>query len=225
MNYIDKALLLIGSPKIKYSTSESLGQYLLDRLVQNKFNSEKIHVLTALKSQESINEMVYSINNSSVIILASPLYVDCLPAPVIKMMEITKIIRNNKPFTNRPKFVALINSGFPESSHNNVALNICKIFCESSDLEWLGGIGIGAGGAIDGRNLKDMGNMVKKITNGLDIVAEDIINNRKISEDTITNMSKLFMPKFMYTTFGNIGWILTSRKNHIKKSIYYRPYI
>jgi len=81
------ALLLIGSPKAGASASLSLGQYLVDRLGDKGMATEVMAVGKMLKSSATAQELCAAVDAADLVVLASPLYVDSLPAPVTKALE------------------------------------------------------------------------------------------------------------------------------------------
>ena len=85
-----KALLLIGSPKGEKSTSASLGNYLTSKLEEFGMISEIGFIHRLVNREEKIQSLFEMIDTADLIILSFPLYVDSLPAPVIKAMELIK---------------------------------------------------------------------------------------------------------------------------------------
>ena len=90
MNSDKLALLLIGSPRGKKSTSHSLGSYLLDLLGAKGMETQNMNIQMSLKTEEGKKKLLFLTDRSDIIILAFPLYVDTLPAPVIEMMELIR---------------------------------------------------------------------------------------------------------------------------------------
>ncbi len=90
-----RVLLLIGSPKGEKSTSASLGNYLISKLEEFGMISEKLFIHRLVNREEKLQELSQIIENVDLIILTFPLYVDSLPAPVIKAMESIKENRIN----------------------------------------------------------------------------------------------------------------------------------
>jgi hypothetical protein len=138
-------------------------------------------------------------------------------------MEIITNARKDGELKYKPNLLAIINCGFPEPLHNNVAIDICKNFAIESKMNWLGGVGIGGGGAIDGRPLSEVGN-IKNIIQGLNLISDSILNEHEIPKEAFDLLSKLLIPSWLYVNFGSIGWRLMARKNKVKTSLFYRPY-
>lgn len=219
-----KALLLIGSPRVEKSTSLSLGNYLISKLEESGMTSERGFIHQMVNREEKIKELFEMIDNADLIILSFPLYVDSLPAPVIKAMELIKKERDKSEKKKTQDFIAICNNGFPEASQNMIALQICKIFSKDCGFVWKGGIAIGGGGAINGIPLKERGGMVRHIINGLDIAANALKDGKEVPQDAIDLISKQFIPSGLYRTVGNFGWRRQTRKYGARKKIKDKPY-
>ncbi|MFX1571914.1 MAG: hypothetical protein ACFFB0_04145 [Promethearchaeota archaeon] len=204
MNNNKKALLLIGSPKVEKSTSASLGNYLISKLEKSGMSIEKGFIYKIINREEKIKELFKMIDNTDLIILSFPLYIDCLPAPVIKAMELIKEGRDNLEIKNTPSLMAICNNGFPESSQNMIALQICRVFSKDCGFAWKGGIPVGGGGAINGAPLKKRKGMVRNIIKGLDIAAKDLANGREIPQKAINIISKKVASYNLYRIFANL---------------------
>ena len=219
-----RVLLLIGSPKGEKSTSASLGNYLISKFEEFGMISEKLFIHRLVNREEKLQELSQIIENVDLIILTFPLYVDSLPAPVIKAMESIKENRINLENTKSQNFIAIANSGFPEASQNQTALKICKIFSQECGFVWKGGIALGGGGAINGVALIEKGGMVRNVIKGLDIVAQALNDNSEIPQEAVDLLAKKFIPHTIYRIFGNLGWKLQARRYGVRKKIKQRPY-
>ncbi len=224
MSKYKKAVLLIGSPKGERSTSVSLGNYLMSKLEESGMLSENLFIHRLVNREEKIQSLFELINNADLIILSFPLYVDSLPAPVIKAMELIKEEQEKLENKKSKDFIAICNSGFPEASQSTIALKICKIFSKACGFNWRGGIAIGGGGAISGRPLERIGGMVRFIIAGLDITAQAIIESKEIPKEAIELFSKPFIPRSLYIYGGNLGWRLQARRLGAGKKIKDKPY-
>lgn len=210
------ALLLIGSPKGEKSTSESLGNYLISKLEEFEMTAEKAYIHRLVNREEKIQNLFEMIDRADLIILSFPLYVDSLPAPVIKAMEFIKEERDTLNDKKTKNFIAIANNGFPEASQNETALKICRIFSKECGFTWKGGIAIGGGGAINGIPLQERGGMVRNIVNGLNIVAQSLAQDKQIPQEAIDLISKKFIPRSLYSIFGNLGWRMQARRYSAK---------
>ncbi len=224
MNNNKKALLLIGSPKGENSTSASLGNYLTSKLEESGMTTEKGFIHRMVNREEKIKELFEMIDKADLIILSFPLYVDSLPAPVIKAMELIKEERDKLERKKTKDFIAICNNGFPEASQNMTALQICRISSKDCGFVWKGGIAIGGGAAINGIPLKERGGMVRHIINGLDLAADSLKDGKEIPQEAIDLISKKFIPATLYRTFGNLGWRSQARRYGVRKKLKDKPY-
>lgn len=218
-----KALLLIGSPKTQRSTSESLGSYLLERLHERGYLCEKLHVLSTLKN--NVEELFSKVNDADILIISSPLYVDTLPSPLIKAFEFISENNREKKSTKKQSLISILNNGFPEPFHNYTALKICQSFANKEGFQWLGGLSIGCGPAINGMPIKNLGGMTRNIVKALDITSQAIADCEGIPLEAIELASKQIIPSFIYTLIANKGWKTQAKKFNVHKDLYAKPYI
>ncbi|MFX0104810.1 MAG: NAD(P)H-dependent oxidoreductase [Candidatus Hodarchaeota archaeon] len=219
-----KALLLIGSPKVENSTSASLGNHLISKLEEFGMKVEKGFIHRLVNREEKIQNLFEMIDRADLIILTFPLYVDSLPAPVIKAMELIKEERDRVESEKYKSFIAISNNGFPEVHQNMTALKICRIFPEDCGFVWKGGLALGQGGAIAGIPLLERGGMVRNVVKGLDITAQAMIDDKEIPQEAIDLFSKKFIPNSIYNMFVNLGWRRQAGGYGTKKKIRKKPY-
>ncbi len=220
-----KALLLIGSPKGVKSASFSLGSYFLEGLQQKGLETRQETVDKLVCSKEQEREVLLTeINSTDLLIIASPLYVDSLPAALIRTMELINFQRTSMPVKKNPIMLSLINSGFPEAFHNNTALSILQRFSEESGFQWAGGLALGGGGAVDGKPLKSAGGMVKNVTKSLDIAISALAEGKEVPREAAELMAKPMMPKWLLTLLGGFIWRHQAKKYGVQNRLNDRPY-
>ena len=224
MNHYKNVLLLVGSTKGESSTSASLGNYLIHKLEELGLTPEKTFIHRLVNRQEKQKELFSLVDKADLIILAFPLYIDSLPAPVIKAMELLNEERALSKSSKNQAFVALSNCGFPEAFHINTALEICRIFAKESGFDWKGGIAFGGGGAVNGIPLEERGGMVRNVKKGLDMAAEALGKGKVIPQEAIDIISKKFIPIGLYRLIGNLGWRISARKFGARKRMKNKPY-
>ena len=219
-----RVLFLIGSPKGSKSTSGSLGTYLLKGLNHNGFDTEKVYIYPSVKSDKGRENLLAAIDRSDILILVFPLYVDSLPSLVIRAMEL--IAEHRKKITNPKKqmFAAITNCGFPEAHQTDTALSICRRFAQEIGMEWLGGLGLGMGGVVNGKPLEKLGFMTRNVRKSLDLTAAALAIGGRVPQEAVDLMSKRFMPAWLYLWFGNMGWKRHAKKNKVLQKIDDRPY-
>ncbi len=222
---IKKCLLLVGSPRGLQSTSYKIGDYLLNKLIEKGFTAET-YILKTLHNpdKDKLESFIQTVLGSDIIILSSPLYVDSIPSFVIETMELISKKYQNIDSEKEQRFLAIINSGFPESNQNDIAIRICRRFASEVNYEWAGGIKVGGGSAVGNQELEGNKGMLKKFVRELDLVAEAIATREKLPEDASKILDKSLAPKWMYYTILNIGWWLQARKNNAQKKLFDKPY-
>lgn len=204
------ALLLIGSPKGEKSTSASVGNYLLSKLEAAGMSSEKAYIHKIENQAAKIQELFETVDQADLIILSFPLYVDSLPAPVIKAMELLKEKRGPEKPGKSQSLIAICNNGFPEPAQNTVALEICRNFSQQCGFIWRGGISIGGGGvSVNGIPLnKKKRGLVKDIIRGLESTAKALKNDQDIPETVLTRLSKAHASAYLYLTLINLTLVI-----------------
>lgn len=220
----NKALLLIGSPKVTRSTSESLGTYLLDKIRERGVETEQMLITSALRTDNGVEGLLKALDRSDLIILAFPLYIDSLPYPVIKALELIAHHWRKTGVLGEKQFMAMCNCGFPEAEHTDTALAMCRQFARETGIEWAGGLGLGGGEAIDGRHLNDRGGMVKNVKRSLEITADALSRGEGVPGEAIKLMSRRLMPAWLYLLIGGFGWKKRARKYGAVAKMYDQPY-
>ena len=213
---MNKVLLMVGSHRKDKSTSNSLGEYLLDNFKTIDIETDKLFVHSDYNQDE--DRILMKVKWADLIILSFPLYVDSLPAPVIKSLE---MIKKGKEKTKHKQFFAISNSGFPEAAHNNTALKVCRQFSEQMEWEWIGGLAVGMGAAVDGKSLEEIKGMGDNIIVKLDNIFDFIIIEGKGVGIVEVEPS---IPKWLYVFMGNMGWRFQAIKNGVWKKLHNKPY-
>ena len=222
---IRRALLLVGSPRTRKSTSQALGGYLLDQLGAQSIQVETIYLHTVLRSAEKMRALLAEVDAADLVLLAFPLYVDSLPAPVIDALE--RIAAHRRAAENlRPAlFAALANSGFPEATHNATALAICEVFARDAGFTWAGSLALGAGeGLVHGEALKDAGGPAILIKKALDLAAQALIKGESIPTAATTLLAKPIIPAWLYRFIGGFGWFQQAKKYGVQKLLKRKSY-
>jgi len=201
------ALLLIGSAKpAGTSTSEALGRGLTDALTTLGWSCETLHVHRVSYGPHAPRTLCDAVDKTDLIIIATPVYVDSLPALMTQALERIATHRKSQPTPHPCRVTAIINCGFPEASHCDLSLDICEQFSRHAHTQWVGGLAVGEGGAIDGRPLNDLGGMVRHAHNALKQAAEAIHQDRPITAASHTLARKPIIPGRLYTFLAQRGW-------------------
>lgn len=220
-----QALLLIGSPKISHSTSESICNYLICFLKNRNFNTKKLNIPILINRKSGCDELLSAMKSADVIIFSSPLYIDCLPYPVIKFMEIAtdyfRDVRNQK----KQRVLAISNCGFPEAFQNDVALRIYKNFANANGFKWIGGLSLCMGVAISGRPMSLIGLIYRNIREAFELTADAIACEVAIPLKAVELLAKPLMPIWLYIWLGDkIVWFFEGLKHGVFK-LREKPYV
>jgi NAD(P)H-dependent FMN reductase len=223
MNTPTKVLLLVGSPKVR-STSLSLGDHLLRLLQQRGLATSKLQIASTLLAADGTSALLSAADGADIIVLAFPLYVDSLPSPLVQALELLAKYRRGMERPLRQRLLALSNCGFPEASHNDTALAQCRIFCRDAGIEWIGGLGLGGGGMIDGLSLAKRGFAVRRVKASLELAATALATDTPLPAEAISLMARPLIPVWLYLRIGQSGWKRAARKFGALKKIDDRPY-
>jgi multimeric flavodoxin WrbA len=217
------ALLLIGSPRAK-SNSASLGGYLCDQLNKHGWEIETLRARAAVASPEKTEQLREAVDRADLVVVAFPLYVDSLPAPLIRAFEEMARERSGREPTKRQRLVAIVNSGFPESSQSRTALDICRLFARETGFEWAGGLALGAGEMLGQKPLEEAGGVAQGIRTALETTATALAENRPVPREAVDQMAKPAIPGWLYVLAGNWGWRMQARKQNAHRRLRTRPY-
>ena len=220
---VRRALLLVGSPRIEKSSSSSLGSYLLEQLKTHGVESETIYIYKAINTTERLEALRHAIATADLVVLAFPLYVDTLPAPVISVLE--DVVKNGTAKTKPTRFAAIVNCGFPNASQNASAIAVCAEFAREAQFEWVGGLSLGAGeGMVHAKPLAELGGQGAPLRKALEMAAGELAQGQPVSDNALKLLAKPLMPEWMFRLGGTIGWKMRARKFGTQKLLKARPY-
>jgi len=220
-----RALLLVGSPKTRKSTSNSLGTYLYEQLGAQSIQTETIYLHTVLRSPDKMQALLDAVDAGDLVTLAFPLYVDTLPAPVIEAMERITTHRKSHDRTHRQLFAAIANCGFPEAFQCNTALANCDLFAQGAGFTWAGGMSLGAGHMLDGVPLVEGGGMTMLMRQNLEQAAKALAQGQAIPQAARDGLAKPVIPHWLYRLSGWWRWHQQAKANGAKKILNRQPYL
>jgi len=223
LNPLKKIVLLIGSPKGNGGTSASIGNFILSKLQKDEVTLETYHVGNTVRKEEKWDELAEAFDDADIILLSFPLYWDSLPSHLMNALERLNAHRKGIESKNRQKFYVVVNNGFPEPWHNEVAITICHNFAKEAGFKWQGALNIGGGGAINEKPLEETGGMTFRLRETLEMAAAAIGKGETIPEEVEARLGKPLYPSWIIP-LGNLSWRSQARKKSIKGSISARPY-
>ncbi len=220
---VRRALLLVGSPKTRRSSSNSLGGYLFERLSAHAIQSDTIYPHTVLRSPRKLHALLDAVETADLVTLAFPLYVDSLPAPVIETLEHIAAHRHGRDA--RPQlFTAIANCGFPEAHHNATALAICETFARQARFVWAGSLALGGGEMIGGAPLAAKGGQIIRIRRSLDLAAAALARGHSIPSAATELLGRPVIPPWVYRLMGGLRWKREAKRYGAETSLRDRPY-
>lgn len=231
-----RALLILGSPKTSsISASSVLGGYLLDQFKEQGWETESLTLRANLNREEGQHELLSSLEHARLILFVFPLYVDSLPYLVTKALTVIVAQRKATPGPFPQRLVGIVNSGFPESHQNAVALAICREFASQCGFTWEGGLAVGAGGMVGGQTLSEAQRSrppLKHVFASLDLTASALAQGLPVPAEAVRMIAKNpipFMPRalwhWMYVKIGGKGFEKEAAKNGVgKQGLLARPY-
>jgi multimeric flavodoxin WrbA len=194
--------LISGSPKLKSSNSMTF-------LNQIKSSLEDYSIFELKKY--NYDEIIKSINNSEVIVLAFPLYVD---SPTSITLDFLDSIIDNKIALKNKLVYTIINCGFRDGIQNDTAANIIKSWCQKVNAEYSGSLLIGSGEIIGDKKYHYLSTTAIKKLNKFAITIKNKENTKNIV--TTTNL----LDDRLFCFFANIFWTKKAKRfKQTKKDI------
>jgi hypothetical protein len=182
----------------------------------------------AVESEERAAAMLDAVDGADVLVFSLPLYVDQLPAPLVWTLERIAERRKQSHPDSRPWVAAIVQSGFPETHQNRLAIEIVRRFAEMSGFRWAGGLAMGMGGALGGQAGGKREGMLRNAFRGLDLAADALSEGRPIPEEAISLFGGKLMPRWLYLLIAGYGWKKQARKHGKRKQakidLYAKPY-
>lgn len=218
-------LLLVGSAKGQRSTSNSLGAYLVEKLQGYGFEAKKIRTHKAIKTDRQRKKLIDAAQEADVIILSFPIYVDCLPYTVTRTLEILADHFNAQSNRREQRFLAIANCGYPESHHNQTAIDICRLFARQTRLAWAGGLAMGGGGVIAGRPLEKIRPVARHVIKSLDLTAEALSRDLPVPEKAVELMARQLIPSWLYRIISRFQFLTRARRYGTMKMLKRRPFV
>jgi multimeric flavodoxin WrbA len=222
---IRRSLLLVGSPKTRKSTSNSLGGYLFERLGAQGIQTKTVFLHTVLRNATKMQAMLEALDEADLVTLAFPIYVDTLPAPVTEALERIAAHRQGSEPSQRPLFTAIANCGFPEAHHCDTALAICEYFARQSGFKWAGSLALGGGQMLNGVPLVEAGGMAIRIRQSLEDTAVALAAGKAIPVSAQQMMARPVIPNLGYRAMSSLRWLADARRYGVLRSLRSRPYL
>lgn len=212
-----KIIAINGSPKPRSSASG----ILINQTGAILGTTLTVYQATQLLNQESAAETLADILKADTLLIVFPLYIDALPAPLIKVFMLLEQ-EAVKIEGKLPKVYAICNCGFYEAENNRLAFDIIKNFCIRSGLVWGYGIGIGAGGSLHSP-YKDMSQgPLANIYAALSELVKSMQEHSSLKQNLFLTAE---IPRSEYLLDANKAWEEVAEKYGQQTSLRARPHI
>jgi hypothetical protein len=215
--------VLVGSPRGGASVSAALAEHLGGLLADRGLEVTTAWIQRSLRTDPGLVALGAALRDADLVALATPLYVDSLPGPVMEAFEILGRQRA-APVSARPRFLAMVNCGFPEAVHTDTALAVCRLFAEEAGLEWIGGLGLGGGGMLSGKPLPEQGGRARIVSRALAMTASAIGQGRIVPEGAERLVRALPVPPWLYRFFADRSFVQEARQHGTLGRLDERPY-
>jgi len=200
-----RALFLIGSPKgLKASNSARYGEGLATRLESEGWTIGRVDLHEAVATADGSDGLCRQAQEADLVVLIAPLYVDTLPGPTLRALEILAERSSSEAPDRATGLAALIHCGFIEPAHNKVAVALCREFAQQAGWMWRGALMLGGGGMPS-----------KRARSVLEEAGDALARGGAISAEIAEKASKPTMPVWLYILGGNAMWRRVAKKRGI----------
>ncbi len=206
-----RTVLLIGSMRARSGNSAKLARKLGERL------RDGYEIVPLPRYLARPAELYSALESAETLVLCVPLYVDGLPAQVIRFLEGLR----QYPRRGIRRVYVLANMGLYESSQLVNLFSAVKQWCGKTGTEYCGGLGVSAGellGALTGVTPFRLG-PTRRVAEGMDALA-DAIRRGNRTEDIYAE--PFGFPRSLYIGIANANWNRTARKNGVRPEELYR---
>jgi hypothetical protein len=197
------------------------------------WETESLTLRASLNRPEGEAEMLSAVDRASLILLVFPLYADALPHLVTKALAMIAAHRKSRRDLSPQRLMAIVNSGFPETHQNSLALAICREFATQSGFTWAGSLAFGAGGMIGGHPLteaKRPGPPIRHVIAALEMTAASLAEGLPVPAEAARMIARNRIPSALwhrlYAWMGTRSFEKLAAKNGISRDeLLARPHV
>jgi hypothetical protein len=208
---MSQAMLLVGSPKPGKSASRTFAEAVGMRLQAHGFSTRLERVTPSFRNDARLGELLAGIAESDLVVLSFPVYWDAVPAPVLRLLEAwaAAVADGSMPVAPR-RLAVLTQCGFPEASHCQVAIDVCRIFAEKTGVAWEGALAFGMGGAIEGGFVEQ--SPLRSRLSALDAAVDALAASETIPASSAEAFARPLVPAWTYPLVGGFAWSRQAKK-------------
>ena len=221
---MSRVLLLIGSPKPGASASRTFAEALGSRLEARGWETRTERITPAVSDAARVNALLEAIAESDLIVLAFPVYVDSLPAPVLRLLETWRDALAQGVIESRAsqRIAVLTQCGFPEAKHCDVAIEVCRLFAQQVGVGWAGALAFGMGPSIEGGSVER--SPLARVLPQLDEAVEALDSGRAVPAGATEAFARPLAPPWTYPLAGGFVWKRQARKRGCTEPLKLRRY-
>ncbi len=195
-------LVVAASPR-RRSNSAAIGRYLADALARRGVPVEALDLAESGGLRGDVPRAVDAAARCDQVVLVASLYHDAINALATATLEAWDAAAGRGI---RPRFAAIVHSGYPEPVHTAVALAICRKFASDAGWSWRGGLTVGATSAIGGNDLQAAGPPARHLRRALDLTAAAFARGEPVPEAAVRTAARGAMPRWLYILVAN--WMM-----------------
>jgi multimeric flavodoxin WrbA len=198
--------LLVGSAKPKGTSASACIAAAFERKFKARGLACQLHYATEFVHDGlAALDSARSIAQADLFVLATPLYVDSLPALVTHALELIARARGSNAVAGA--FVPFINCGFPEPEHTRTALRITRHFARAAGYRFAGGLPLGAGGIVTPeRSLDEERPPVAHVVRAITLAADALASGYAVPTSALESLLHGFLPEALYRLIGDLGF-------------------
>jgi NAD(P)H-dependent FMN reductase len=221
-----KALIINGSPRGAKSTSHALGGLLADGLAGHGVEVDHALALAAVHDPARTAAVLDAVDAADLLVLAFPLYVDSIPAPLTRLLEAiaARARARDGSSPKRRRLAVIVQCGFPEAAQCDTALAICRHFADAAGFEWAGGLAAGEGGMLGGGLDRIPPKAAARVRLALSSAAVALAGGQPIPDAAVEDLRRPLLRPWLYILFANLGWRMDARSKHAVRPLGHRPY-
>lgn len=228
-----KITAINGSPKGEQSSSREIISIMQGQLPAGT----EVSVVSQIAQDRKPDDSIFSgMAESDVLFIASSLFVDSLPASLMRFLEryasylesaegrILRASRDRDAGKKTQRVFAIVNCGFYEGVQNEYALAIIGHWCALAGLDWCGGAGIGTGEMIYGLKKVPPTVFIRKPVIAAICAVADAIASGVEGRLTRPVYAQHAFPWILFKLAGEAGWRAQAKENGLKvRDLFARP--
>jgi hypothetical protein len=200
-------LALVGSQRAN-NTSGHFARHLADGFSTRGWQTKIFTAAIASRQPDQMADLRAAFETAEVIGIITPLYVDSLPS------ELTQVLEHlaSQPPPRPGRLFAVVNSGFFEAHHNDVALDMCRLFARDAGRQWAGGLAVGGGGLYAGKPSAKLSRPAQRLIRHFDETVAALVAGRDLPASVITGVRQPAIPAWLYWSAANLSMILSAAR-------------